>query len=94
MSEALRDPPDAPPRLRAVNVRDPIIELVTTTGCRERAMLIYRSAAVDEGAGAELGAAAAGAPGEFEFALQDRQWAAQLVTGIGDECPLSADRGM
>jgi RNA polymerase sigma-70 factor (ECF subfamily) len=53
MSEALRDAPDVPPVLRAVNVRDPIIELVTTTGSREPAVLIYRSTGVGEGLSAE-----------------------------------------
>jgi RNA polymerase sigma-70 factor (ECF subfamily) len=57
MSEALRDAPDAPPSLHAVSEPDPIIELVTTTGSRELARLIYRSAVVDDGASAEPDAA-------------------------------------
>jgi RNA polymerase sigma-70 factor (ECF subfamily) len=59
MSEALQDVPDAPPGLRVVSGHDPVIELVTTTGSRELAVLIYRSAVVDEGASGEPDAATA-----------------------------------
>ena len=48
------DAPDAPSSLRTVNARGPLIELVTSTGSREPAVLIYRSAGADETAFAAL----------------------------------------
>lgn len=55
MSRAMGVSTDAPPRLRAVTERrGPVIELVAATGPRELAVLLYRSAAADERAFAEL----------------------------------------
>jgi RNA polymerase sigma-70 factor (ECF subfamily) len=48
------DTPDAPSGLRTVKACGPIIELVTSTGSREPAVLVYRSAGVDETALAAL----------------------------------------
>jgi RNA polymerase sigma-70 factor, ECF subfamily len=45
---------DAPPGLRTVNARGPVVELVSSTGSREPAVLVYRSADVDETAFAAL----------------------------------------
>ncbi len=46
--------PAAPSGLPTVNARGPLIELVTSTGSREPAVLIYRSAGADETAFAAL----------------------------------------
>jgi RNA polymerase sigma-70 factor, ECF subfamily len=60
MSRAMSgDAADAPSGRRTVNARGPLIELVTSTGSREPAVLIYRSAGADETAFAALYDAAA-----------------------------------
>ena len=54
VSTSTRHPPAAPVGQRAVNGRAPVIELVSATGSRELAELIYESAAADKTAFAEL----------------------------------------
>lgn len=48
MSRALVDPQDSSRSVRAVNDRGPLIQLVSTTGGRDPAFLIYRSARLDD----------------------------------------------
>lgn len=48
MSTAREDIPDPPVESRASNAHGPVVELVSSTGVRELAVLIYRSADVDE----------------------------------------------
>jgi RNA polymerase sigma-70 factor (ECF subfamily) len=48
MSNALGDFPDPPSGLQTVNALGPIIELMTSTGSRASAVLVYRSVAADE----------------------------------------------
>jgi RNA polymerase sigma-70 factor (ECF subfamily) len=48
MSRAIDDVSAPSTTLRAVSARGPTVELVSTTGARDRAVLVYRSADLDE----------------------------------------------
>lgn len=71
MSHAMSDVPDPPPGPPTVNGRGTLIELVTSSGSREPAVLIYRSAGFDERAfGAVYDVAA---PRVYGLAVRVRQ---------------------
>ena len=85
MSRAMDDAPEPPSRLRTVNARGPIIELVTSTGSREPAVLIYRSAGTDETAIAALYDATA--PRVYGLAVRILQWPTQAEEVTQDQDP-------